>query len=864
MAKIFNNSAFFSGLLNTIFKEADLGKTLLSDYLAENLLAQICKNHFSEHKILKNLLKSPAFFKELHTIFSNFTLNSIPPEELLNAAENLEKTDKERLLPIINTYEKYQKILIQNDFLDNASACGFLLENIDKIENHKTNEPVFVSKFNELGEKQIELLEKLYEKVLPAKLAEITAQNREAFVYEDILGEIEGIGEKIRTLCANGAKLSEIGIFIRDFNTRQKLAGLFKTLEIPTDAGISSENFENFKRTLARNFKICKILENMGLEEFSTNGFALKRRLPRSDEEILNEELNFHLKNLLTETLEDSFVRDRLLSLQDAGQPFLNLLFSNLELLNESQKSALLQEIGAIKGFYSLYIEEKHLEAVSITAAKFNIEKEPLAAILGRIKGIFSIYKNIFETKLPAEVLVEIAQNAGENRIPEGDFVSICAFGSHKSFKYVFLPAMTENSLPQKNSAVNLLSPDGSKKLSSLLGKIHPQYRFFTKTDGQHLEDEWLIFREACACAKEYIYFSTHKFEDKKSCAPSAYFLQTAKSPVYVEKNGENNTKLYKNSSFKQQSPEKVINEDEILKLNPSAVSTYLKCPKKYYFKGLLNLKEQSTFAANYGNIVHAVFEVFLSKYLDSFNRETMFVLSDILFNSVNDPQTAQEAGFSELIIELVSATEKLALAQMKMNFENAIEELYKNGWFSAAPDRAFCELPFSFKAPELNGVVFDGRIDAMLEKNGEFSIIDFKTGKNKDNDLNYALSEYGVNFFTKTGRAPLNIEDYQKKYDYQIPIYYLASQNAQNLAEFKGKVAKLGLEYIRPKNLHGGYRSDFAPADTVEMFRYKILENLKKTVIDKIRESEEFACADDFQCAECTFACLCDRREDE
>lgn len=115
---------------------------------------------------------------------------------MLNAAENLEKTDKERLLPIINTYEKYQKILIQNDFLDNASACGFLLENIDKIENYKTSEPVFVSKFNELGEKQIELLEKLYEKVLPAKPPEITAQNREAFVYEDILGEIEGIGEK--------------------------------------------------------------------------------------------------------------------------------------------------------------------------------------------------------------------------------------------------------------------------------------------------------------------------------------------------------------------------------------------------------------------------------------------------------------------------------------------------------------------------------------------------------------------------------------------------------------------------------------------------------------------------------------------
>ncbi len=863
MAKIFKNSAFFSSLFNEIFKN-DEEKTLLSDYLAQNILAGICKNLFSEHKILKNLLKSPSFFKELHEIFSNFTLNNITINELKQAAQNLHETDKNRLLPVIKAYENYTNTLTDNGFLDNASACLYLVENIKKIENFKAKEPVFVEDFDGLSEMQLALLEKLYEKVLPAKKPEITALQRESYVYEDILGEIEGIASKIKSFCEKGAKFSEIGVFIRDFNARKKLAGLFKTLEIPTNAGISSENYENFKRTLARNFKISKILENMGVEEFSSNGFALRRRLSRSDEEIFNEELNFHLKNLITETLEDSFVRDRLLSLQETGQPFLNILFANADLLNETQKNALFQEIGAIKGFYTLFVEEKYLEAASITAAKFNIEKETLAGVLGKIKGVFRIYKDIFSAKIPADVLIEIAESSNENKTPENDCVCVLPFGVHKNFKYVFIPSMTENALPQKNNAANLLSPSGNEKLTEMLAAIHPKYKFFTKTDEQHLSDEWAMFCEAVSCAQEYISLSTHAFEDKKQCAPSAYFLQMAKNPIYVEKNEESSAKLYKNSAAAVQKSTKIINDDEILKLNPSAISTYLKCPKKYYFKGLLNLKEQATFAANYGNIVHAVMEVFLSKYLDSFNKSAMLVLSDILFNSVDDSETALQAGFSQLIIDLVAATEKLALAQMRMNFEDAIEELDKNGWFNCAPERAFCEIPFSFRAPELGGVVFDGRIDAMLEKNGEYSIVDFKTGKNKDNDLNYALSEYGVNFFTKTGRTPANIEDYQKKYDYQIPIYYLASQNSASLKDFKGKVTKLGLEYVRPKNIHGGCKSDFAPADTVETFKYKILENLKKTVVDKIRESEEFACANDFQCADCTYACLCDPGEDE
>lgn len=864
MAKIFRNSAFFSGLFSDIFKECNFEKTLLSDYLAQNIIAQICKDLFSNHKTLKNLLKSPPFFKELHGIFSNFTLNSVNIKELEEAALSLHETDKNRLIPIIKVYEKYIETLDKNDFLDNAHACSFLIENFEKIEIYKSEEPVFVNRYDELSEKQIVLLEMLYKDVFLAKKTEITAKQQESYIFEDILGEIEGIAEKIKSFVNSGAKFSEIGIFLRGNNARQKIAGLFKTLGIPTDASISSENFENFKRMLSRNFKICKILENMGIDDFSTNGFSLMRQISRSQDEILNEELNFHLKNLITDTLEDSFARDRLLAMQDLNHPFLNVIYANIELLSEPQKEALIKEIVALKSFYTLYLDENFMDAISVAAKRFNIEKETLTPILGRVKGVFGIYKNIFETKLSADVLIELIENSDENKAPEGDFVSICPFGTHKTFKYVFIPSMTENVLPQTNNSVNLLSPDGNLKLSQILCSNHTRYKFFTKTDEYHLENEQKLFNDAVFCAKEYICFSTHTFEDKKQCSASAYFLQSAKSPVFVEKKQENNAKLYPNSTAVQPQTKCVISNDDTLKLNPSVVSTYLKCPKRYYYKGLLNLKEQSTFAANYGNIVHAVMEVFLNKCLDKYNKQAMLVLSDILFNSVEEPETALEAGFSELVIDLIRATEKLALAQMRMNFENAVDELDKNGWFSTPPEKAYTEVSFSYKTPELENVLFDGRIDAILEKNGEFSIIDFKTGKDKDNDLNYAISEYGVNFFTRTGKMPANIEDYKKKYDYQIPLYYLASKNAQNLKDFQGKISRLGLEYIRPKNIHGGCRSDFVPADTVETYKFRIMENLKKTVIDKIREAEEFEQADNIQCAGCTYACLCDREEGE
>lgn len=284
-----------------------------------------------------------------------------------------------------------------------------------------------------------------------------------------------------------------------------------------------------------------------------------------------------------------------------------------------------------------------------------------------------------------------------------------------------------------------------------------------------------------------------------------------------------------------------VLSSKEQIRLNASAISTFQTCPKKYYYKNLLNLKEPSNFAASYGNIVHCVFEVLNTKFLDKYNKQTAAELACILFEAETDSAQALSAGFSETDIELVKAADKLSLAEMKENFLNAIEDFDMSGGFDHPPKTALCEKSFVFSVPEMPEIVFDGRIDAILEDNsGNISIVDYKTGKNKP-PLDYLISDYGVNFKTSRGSDPANIEVLQNAYDYQIPIYYLACCYSKELAQYKDALSCAGYIYIRPKSRENGCDTDFVSKTQLEQHKDSIIKNLKETIVDKIINTTEF-----------------------
>ena len=121
------------------------------------------------------------------------------------------------------------------------------------------------------------------------------------------------------------------------------------------------------------------------------------------------------------------------------------------------------------------------------------------------------------------------------------------------------------------------------------------------------------------------------------------------------------------------------------------------------------------------------------------------------------------------------------------------------------------------------------------------------------------------MNFLTKTGKEAANVEALKNSYLYQIPIYYFACQNAKELEEYKDKISKLGLQYIRPKAKDGGSKEDMVPAWQIATYEEKIIQNLKETVIDKIRTATNFEPNLNFTtCYNCSFNSICEKGEDK
>ncbi|MDD3014484.1 MAG: hypothetical protein PHC34_12340, partial [Candidatus Gastranaerophilales bacterium] len=79
------------------------------------------------------------------------------------------------------------------------------------------------------------------------------------------------------------------------------------------------------------------------------------------------------------------------------------------------------------------------------------------------------------------------------------------------------------------------------------------------------------------------------------------------------------------------------------------------------------------------------------------------------------------------------------------------------------------------------------------------------------------------------------------------------------------GKVEALGLKYIRPTSKDDGYKEDLIASSEIEEKKEKLVQNLKKTVIDKIRAESSFKKTDkSWKCSSCSFSFLCDEEGED
>ena len=636
------------------------------------------------------------------------------------------------------------------------------------------------------------------------KFAKNLVQKTENFScteFEDNQNEIIEISEKIKKLISEGTEYCKIGILVQDENIEKNFIEKLKFLEIPTNKNLYDEKTINVRIKLEGLLNLFEITEAKGEQNIYT--------------------------------------------LQDENALLI------IENLNYSPN--------IIEEFFELYKAQNYLEIIKKLEELEDIKNEELII---KIKNFINFSKNVLYKKPDKDALLKITDEILYNKKNNNqNCIKILSNPyTEEKFDFLFVPSLIENVF-QEGEKVQFITADTNKKISEKIKALYPEFDLIIE------ENKTLNFekiKQIFNLSEKNISFSTFSYAQTAKIAISQVFELFK----YVSENNHisSNKKEENSKDFNFEIAEKKENslylQNEKLTLSASSIANFLTCPLKYYFKDILKLKELSSKEANYGTIIHSVFEYFNKHFLDNYTSEEMLKVSRELFGI---KQTGKLDKFPDYIQDLILQTDDLALYQMEENFKNALENLKESGFFENAPESTESEKSFEFEIPEIPNVLFKGRIDLISKLKGKYSLVDFKTGKDKKHPQEYYVTEDALNYIKTTKNKERKYEEsLEKEYEWQLPIYFLATEYTSEFAEYKGKINDFYLHFIRPTNA-GGVKKDGVLYEQYLLIKNKLIENLKRTVVDKIRNTKIFeAQPDDFKCKYCPFDEICEKKETE
>lgn len=691
-------------------------------------------------------------------------------------------------------------------------------------------------------------------------------------LFSDLKDEVEYIAKTIIDGVKHGEKYSDYAILTRDNSVTDSIVDVLKKFEIPVNGKLFSENFEVFKVQFERILMMCEIFAKLGVEDFSNlENISTKSRV---ELENATEQLNLLTENFLYEILENKYDAEKLLSLQtrEKYRFLLSAALQNLSILSDIDAKKFKNEITNLRQYYSLYLSGNYVAIVAKIVNILEISDENfhkfLAKFLTDLKEISSLKTDVLKEKLGMKSVLNLMQADLQENIETDNKINLMSIfkSSAQNFKTVFLPALSENYFPKKTKSTYFISDDANIKISDNLRKKFNNFEKLISSQEDELKDENSLLYTAFTRAENKIMLSAHKYSDRQQIAPSSYFEHF----LFVD--GENfvsdeteklDTEIKQSVEVEEKEIEKkpkqpVLSVNEPIRLSASSINKFLKCPRNFYYSKLLGLKTTSSFTASYGTAVHAVFELVMKSYIKDFSKDIFLKLGNILFDVKKDRKSAIDVGFDE--VKVVGEIEKLSdlgLEEMRTDFLNAMDNLETIGYFEEKPLACDCEKPFGFTMEELPTVTFNGFIDAIIQYESGWKLLDYKTSADKP-ALGYLFSENGVNFSSE--KKGVYNESYIKKYDYQIPLYYLACLHSADLENYKTNLDEVGYLYVRPKNhKNGESRKDYMPVSQIQQYQQKIVENIKTTVVDKIYEKSDFEpIYDPISCKYCDFKEYC------
>lgn len=866
--------------------------TILSKEESEILIYSITKQLFQSETAMKNLSKSLSFSKEINKLFETFFSLNINAEQLEKILKNttINNTDTSRFKLIIKAFEIYTETLEKqkkiNQYQLPQIALKLLEKNNQMLDITRENcKNIFIDDTLELTAtekkifqlintniQKIQIIENTPNDISTAiskkYLNENTAQekNKTKFnllSFNDLIEEAKYISTTILDkITKENLNFSDIAIVINNQSSLKIFNDTLNQFNIPTNFEQQNNDYLFFATKLNQYINICA---NKQMLEQSTQSKARK--------EELNAEINMHFENIISETLDNQFIKDKFLFLYE-NSSFENLIDcaqKNLKILNADDEKKLTKELEKIKELYNLYNSNQIEKFIAFSRQGLTLDStanQKIAQLIKKINALKTILTKNENKNINLQIIQEIlisSTKPTKNNNNNDNCVKLLSFKTAQNTptKILFVPDLTEKSIPFNANSLQYLSKETNEKITTELKKIDEKFSTIIPTNEEEILNGAKTLTKILSLGQNEITISTHKYEDKKQIQPSVFFQFINSffeiTPISnVNKTEKEGKSFYENKPQNNLKTEPIIDENATLKLNASSISNFQQCPRKFYFENLLGLKSTGTFNANYGTIAHTIIEVFNKNHIKTYDKISILNLTNILFNANSDPQKALSAGFSQRSIDLIKATDFLSLEEMKLQFTNALDELEKNNFFDTKPEEIICEKSFKFSHPNIPNVIFEGRIDAIYKHNEKYTILDFKTGADKPK-LSYLISNEGVNFQNTYGKET-NKETKQKEFDYQIPLYYLACKYSKELEEIKEKIDSIGFLYVRPKNKHNGVKSDIIHCENIEEFEEKLIQNLNETIIEKIKNKSYFEpVSNERTCTNCDFRNLCE-----
>jgi hypothetical protein len=313
-----------------------------------------------------------------------------------------------------------------------------------------------------------------------------------------------------------------------------------------------------------------------------------------------------------------------------------------------------------------------------------------------------------------------------------------------------------------------------------------------------------------------------------------------------------------------------VYGNSETIQLSPTSISLYAQCPRKYYFKEILKLKEQTDpeDAASIGVIIHDLMEAFNRDVPGSEqSAQSLKTLAESLFSS--HPNSIGPS-FRTQTIERLVKLDKLGATDLSIRLMSAISDLSQKGYFGRAISQVIPEKSYIVSnLPDMNPrCSIKARLDALIEyADGSWEIVDYKF--------------YGPNQFSQTrpesrqealakvlSPIPKEASTHQQRFSdaanryYQLPLYYLIVSLQE--PEIFSKITKVRLQIIRPQfqsNPSQGAISVELPADLLESSIQSFKQDIETYIITPILTNFNFEPSPDRHCDYCFAKSLCDAR---